>query len=453
MKKSKKEIIPEELDENTVKTDMDKVDKIIQQKLEDLEGIGSVRLKKLYANSIYTVDDLLSHGEESVARLLEISWDDARKMIQIANESINTDEVFSSLIVNGKQYAEYRKKNIRYLTTGLEEFDEILGGYESGVIIEFFAGFGGGKTQFMIVACIMAQLPKNQCCLHCGITTFEGKLLEDSICQVKDCGGKFWKGGGFGEFGKPSRVIYIDTENSYRDERLFGIVCNRDLVLTKPQNATQKKQQAQKEPLNDEEYEKAMQYVYNVNVSRPRTSALQMMVVSNLSAIIDGDLCKVCHKRVISKEGLPTHQNDPKAKPDMELQTHDFEKDIPSNLVIIDSFTGKFRKEYEGRGTLSDRQMKLKSMVKILESVVESKNVVCLVTNQVSEKMDVMGDNIRPVGGNEIGHTFTHRIYLKKAQSMTKDKITAILVDSPNHAKNEISLELGAKGIQELTTE
>jgi RecA/RadA recombinase len=97
--------------------------------------------------------------------------------------------------------------------------------------------------------------------------------------------------------------------------------------------------------------------------------------------------------------------------------------------------------------------MKLKSMVKILESVVESKNVVCLVTNQVGEKMDVMGDNIRPVGGNEIGHTFTHRIYLKKAQSMTKDKITAILVDSPNHAKNEISLELGAKGIQELSTE
>tara|TARA_R110000782_G_scaffold55483_1_gene116880 strand:- start:2818 stop:2925 length:108 start_codon:yes stop_codon:yes gene_type:complete len=34
---------------------------------------------------------------------------------------------------------------------------------------------------------------------------------------------------------------------------------------------------------------------------------------------------------------------------------------------------------------------------------------------------------------------------------MSKDKITAILVDSPNKAKNEVVLELGAKGIQEPT--
>ena len=60
----------------------------------------------------------------------------------------------------------------------------------------------------------------------------------------------------------------------------------------------------------------------------------------------------------------------------------------------------------------------------------ESKNIICLVTNQAQEALGVMGDNIRPVGGNVIGHTFTHRIYLKKPQSMSKDKITAILVDS-----------------------
>ena len=121
-------------------------------------------------------------------------------------------------------------------------------------------------------------------------------------------------------------------------------------------------------------------------------------------------------------------------------------------LVILDSITGKFRKEFEGRGTLSDRQVKLTSHVRLLESVVEAKNVVCLVTNQAQELLGVMGDNVRPVGGNVIGHTFTHRIYLKKPQSMSKDKITAILVDSPNKAKNEVVLQLGGQGIQEEGT-
>lgn len=414
-------------------------------KLEDMEGIGPIRLKKLYANGIYTVDDLLSYGEEALSRMLDISWDDAKKMTQTANESLNTEEVFSSVIVSGKDYFDFRKKKIEYMTTGHEELDEITGGFETGVITEFFGAFGSGKTQFMMVAGIMAQLPKEACCLSCG--------QKDNPSKDKcECGGTWWNGGGLSEFGKPCRVVYIDTENSYRPERLFQIVCNRELIKTKPQTKTEEKQQATKEPLNDEEYEKAMQFVYNIHVSRPRTSAIQMLVVSNLSSMITGDLCKHCHKREVSALGEPTHKNHPKAKEDMELEDHDFEKDVPARLVILDSITGKFRKEFEGRGTLSDRQVKLSSHVRLLESVVEAKNVVCLVTNQAQEALGVMGDNIRPVGGNVIGHTFTHRIYLKKPQSMSKDKITAILVDSPNKAKNEVTLELGAKGIQKEST-
>ncbi len=420
------------------------VNEAVTLKLEDMEGIGPIRLKKLYANGIYTVDDLLSYGEEALSRMLDISWDDAKKMTQVANESLNTEDVFSSIVVSGKDYFDFRKKKIEYMTTGVEDFDDITGGYESGVITEFFGAFGSGKTQFMMVASIMAQLPKEACCLSCGQT--ENEPPKDAKCE---CGGTWWKGGGLSEFGKPCRVVYIDTENSYRPERLYQIVCNRELVKTKPQTKTQIKQHASKEPLDDEEYEKAMQFVYNIDISRPRTSAIQMMIVSNLSSLISGDMCRHCHKRETSQIGEPTHRNHPKAKDDMKLEDHDFEKDKPARLVVLDSITGKFRKEFEGRGTLSDRQVKLSSHVRMLESVVESKNVVCLVTNQAQEALGAMGDNIRPVGGNVIGHTFTHRIYLKKPQSMSKDKITAILVDSPNKAKNEVALELGYKGIQE----
>ena len=432
---------------SSVVTDkMEAVNDVIGLKLEDMDGIGSVRLKKLYSNGIYTVDDLLGYGEESLSRMLDISWDDAKKMTSVANESLNSEDVLSSIVVSGKDYFNFRKNKIKFMTTGVEELDEITGGFETGVITEFFGAFGSGKTQFMMVACIMAQMPEEKCCLSCGQDD-EEKIKSDKC----ECGGTWWKGGGLSHFGKQSKVIYIDTENSYRPERLFEIVCNRELIKTKPQTKTQEKKCETKEPLDDEEYEKAMQYVYNIHISRPRTSALQMLVVANLSSMISGELCKHCQKREITKESEPTHKNHPKAKDGMKLEQHDFEKDIPATLVILDSITGKFRKEFEGRGTLSDRQVKLSSHVRLLESVVESKNIICLVTNQAQEALGVMGDNIRPVGGNVIGHTFTHRIYLKKPQSMSKDKITAILVDSPNKAKNEVVLELGSKGIQEPT--
>jgi DNA repair protein RadA len=432
---------------SSVVTDkMEAVNDVIGLKLEDMDGIGSVRLKKLYSNGIYTVDDLLGYGEESLSRMLDISWDDAKKMTSVANESLNSEDVLSSIVVSGKDYFNFRKNKIKFMTTGVEELDEITGGFETGVITEFFGAFGSGKTQFMMVACIMAQMPEEKCCLSCGQDD-EEKIKSDKC----ECGGTWWKGGGLSHFGKQSKVIYIDTENSYRPERLFEIVCNRELIKTKPQTKTQEKKCETKEPLDDEEYEKAMQYVYNIHISRPRTSALQMLVVANLSSMISGELCKHCQKREITKESEPTHKNHPKAKDGMKLEQHDFEKDIPATLVVLDSITGKFRKEFEGRGTLSDRQVKLSSHVRLLESVVESKNIICLVTNQAQEALGVMGDNIRPVGGNVIGHTFTHRIYLKKPQSMSKDKITAILVDSPNKAKNEVVLELGSKGIQEPT--
>tara|TARA_R110002110_G_scaffold5448_3_gene28236 strand:+ start:401 stop:1732 length:1332 start_codon:yes stop_codon:yes gene_type:complete len=432
---------------SSVVTDkMEAVNDVIGLKLEDMDGIGSVRLKKLYSNGIYTVDDLLGYGEESLSRMLDISWDDAKKMTSVANESLNSEDVLSSIVVSGKDYFNFRKNKIKFMTTGVEELDEITGGFETGVITEFFGAFGSGKTQFMMVACIMAQMPEEKCCLSCGQDD-EEKIKSDKC----ECGGTWWKGGGLSHFGKQSKVIYIDTENSYRPERLFEIVCNRELIKTKPQTKTQEKKCETKEPLDDEEYEKAMQYVYNIHISRPRTSALQMLVVANLSSMISGELCKHCQKREITKDSEPTHQNHPKAKDGMKLEQHDFEKDIPATLVVLDSITGKFRKEFEGRGTLSDRQVKLSSHVRLLESVVESKNIICLVTNQAQEALGVMGDNIRPVGGNVIGHTFTHRIYLKKPQSMSKDKITAILVDSPNKAKNEVVLELGSKGIQEPT--
>lgn len=449
MAKKKKEEI------SIITKNAEAITKAMDLKLEDLEGIGTVRLKKLHTNGIFTVDDLASKGEEELIRLLEITWGDASKMIQIANENIRKDSVMSKMFVSGSDFKKHRKENIKYLTTGLKELDEILknkndkknnskGGYETGVITEFYGGLGSGKTQFVTLACIMAQMPAKPCCLGCGRTD------ETKTCECKDI---WWEGGGLSEWNKPCRVVYIDTENSFRPERFESMIYNRELVLTKPQTKTQIKQDADKEPLDEKEEKRAGKFLDNLTYSRPFSSAMQMATISALGSVINGDFCKHCGIREIDENLIPTHQNHPKAKEDMELQEHDFEKNVPAKLVVVDSIISEFRKDFEGRGQLSDRQSKLKTHIKHLVRTTETKNVVCIITNQVQEVQGLAGvhaDNVRSVGGNELGHTATHIIYLKKPQSVKANKITAILVDSPNNAKNEINLELGSKGVQEL---
>ncbi len=124
------------------------------------------------------------------------------------------------------------------------------------------------------------------------------------------------------------------------------------------------------------------------------------------------------------------------------------DKDKEVRLIIIDSLTNNFRMDYGGRGTLSERQVLLGKHLKHISRLAEYKNVVILITNQVTTdlQMSGYGDTTKPVGGMLMGHIITHRVYLKKKGNT--GKIIAKLVDSPNHAKIEGVLMLGKTGIE-----
>ena len=88
--------------------------------------------------------------------------------------------------ITGSELAEKRKNIIR-ITTGSAVLDELLGGgIESMAITEAFGEFRTGKTQLAHTLCVTTQLPKE-------------------------------KGGGNG------KVIYIDTEGTFRPERICKI--------------------------------------------------------------------------------------------------------------------------------------------------------------------------------------------------------------------------------------
>jgi meiotic recombination protein DMC1 len=92
----------------------------------------------------------------------------------------------------GMQILE-KRKHLRRISTGSHQFDTLLqGGVESMAITEAFGEFRTGKTQLSHTLCVTAQMPRSQ-------------------------------GGGQG------KVLFIDTENTFRPERIKCIATRFDL--------------------------------------------------------------------------------------------------------------------------------------------------------------------------------------------------------------------------------
>lgn len=117
-------------------------------------------------------------------------------------------------------------------------------------------------------------------------------------------------------------------------------------------------------------------------------------------------------------------------------------------LIIVDSLTSKFRTDYIGRGTLSERQQKLGKHVQDLHKLAEAYNLAVYVTNQVMENPGIMfGDPTTPIGGPTLGHATSFRMYLRKSK---EDKRIARLVDSPSLPEGEAIFRVTEKGILDV---
>jgi len=86
-------------------------------------------------------------------------------------------------------------------------------------------------------------------------------------------------------------------------------------------------------------------------------------------------------------------------------------------LIVVDSLTAHFRAEFVGRGTLADRQQKLNKHMHVLSRLADVHNLCVYVTNQVMAKPDMFfGDPTEAIGGHIVAHNSTFRIYLRKGK-------------------------------------
>ncbi|MFT4311568.1 MAG: DNA repair and recombination protein RadA [Candidatus Woesearchaeota archaeon] len=282
----------------------------MSKEIMDLPGVGAATADKLIAAGF---DDLMSIAVSSIGQLSEaagVSESVARKMIQAARD--NLDMGFQS----GMDVLK-KRDTVTKIKIGSESFNEMMGGgFETGAIIECFGQYGSGKTQVGHSLAVSMQ-----------------KQDETAVC------------------------VYIDTENTFRPERIAQFAKGLELD---PETA-----------LN------------NIKVARAFNSDHQMLLAEKVEDLI--------------KEGVNV------------------------KLVVVDSLTAHFRAEFIGRGTLAERQQKLNKHMRTLALLADKHNLCVYVTNQVMAKPDAFfGDPTEAIGGHIVGHNSTFRVYLRRGKKNTR---------------------------------
>ena len=152
--------------------------------LEDL-GIGPAISKKLRELGFHTVESLAMATVKELEQA-GISKTKALELIHKARSCMPLP------FIRGDELLKMRQTVLR-LTTGSSMLDKLLGGgIESQSITEFYGEFGSGKSQICHQLCVNVQLPPEQ--------------------------------GGLG-----GAALYIDTENTFRTERIFQMAQNLGL--------------------------------------------------------------------------------------------------------------------------------------------------------------------------------------------------------------------------------
>ena len=119
-------------------------------------------------------------------------------------------------------------------------------------------------------------------------------------------------------------------------------------------------------------------------------------------------------------------------------------------LLIVDSVMALFRVDYSGRGELAERQQTLAQMMSKLQKISEEYNVAVLVTNQMTSDpgatMSFQADPKKPIGGNIIAHASTTRISLRKGRGEMR---IAKIYDSPDLPENEATFAITNGGLDD----
>ena len=148
--------------------------------LRDVKGVGPATAEKLRNAGITSVEMLAVTPVRTLVEVAGLSEEKALEIVKAARALVQIK------FMRASEFLEKRRQ-VGFLTTGCKALDDLLmGGIETQAITELVGEYGVGKTQLCHQLCVTVQLPRD-------------------------------KGGLDGT------ALYIDTEGTFRPERILQI--------------------------------------------------------------------------------------------------------------------------------------------------------------------------------------------------------------------------------------
>jgi len=278
--------------------------------IDNLPGVGPATAEKLREAGYTDIMSIAVASPKELSDAAEIGDATAAKIIQKARKEADVGK-----FETGSALLEKRAK-VGHLTSGSKTFDELLGGgFETQSITELYGEYGSSKTQIAHQLCVSVQLPLEQ--------------------------------GGLN-----SHAFFIDTENTFRPERIIQMANAFEL-----------------DP--DEVLEK-------IHVARAYNSSHQMLLVDKVK-----ELSKETPASLLIVDSLTAH----------------FRAEYVGRGALADR-----------------QQKLNKHMHNLLRWSDLNNGIVCVTNQVSSKPDAFFGDPTRPIGGHIVGHTATFRIYLRKSK-------------------------------------
>jgi len=278
--------------------------------LNDIPGVGEATLKKLKEAGIISVRTLAMYPIQNLMEDAGVGEKTAQKLIKTAQD-------FEQMGFKSADLVWEKRKTMRRISTGSQNLDDLLGGgIETGAVTELFGEYRTGKTQLAHQLCVNVQLKQE-------------------------------------EGGLDGSALYIDTEGTFRPERIIQMADAKDM-----------------------DYSKTLQKII---VGRAYNSDHQMLLIKEASKIIE-------------------------------------EKNIKLVIVdsLIGHFRSEYVGRGTLANRQQTLNTHIHDLLRISEMY---DDMAVLVTNQVSAKPDVFyGNPLRATGGNIVAHGATIRIFLRKGK-------------------------------------
>jgi DNA repair protein RadA len=283
-------------------------------RLDSLAGVGPVTTRKLSDAGIHNIMDLIVRGPVEIADITGMEKDTAEKIVNKARQHLVEGGLLSKDFVSASEIYK-RRQSIGKITTGTNCLDTLFdGGIETQALTEVYGEFGCGKTQFAHTMSVMVQKTKE-----------EGGL----------------EGG----------VLYIDTENTFRPERIVTIA-----------------------KANGMDPDKILD---NIIVARAYNSAHQTLILEESGAIIDENNVKL----IVVDSAVGLFRAEYLGRGTLAARQQKLNHFV--HLLV------RIAETYDCAAIATNQ-------------VMASPDVF-------------FGDPTRPVGGNVVAHTSTYRIYFKKS--------------------------------------